>query len=360
MRFTLTEEQSLLQASALDWLRHHLAPAAGSPLADPWPAFAELGWLGLPFSQAVGGFEGGPVETGLLLHAMGRYLVSAPYVSSIVVAGSLLQRAGETRLLGRVIEGRARLALACEDAAHPVSAHPGKDGWVLRGGKVLVQAADTATVFLLSAGDEDAHCFVLDAAAAGIRCQTYDCLDGGHVSDLTLDGVVVPGHARLDNVGRADIEYAQALGRLAACWGACGAMQMLLEQTLGHVTRRRQFGRALSQFQVVQHRLAEMHLECVEALALCESASMRAALPEADVAALAAAAYIKVARAADFLAKQAIQLHGAMGVCEELPVASGFRWLEAFRIRYGRAKPYGGMALQSGRFGQSSVLPEAA
>lgn len=381
MQFELNLEQSLLQASALDWLASNVSShgEAVSSGADLWREFAELGWLGLPFSQSIDGFDGGPVDVGLLAQAMGRYLVHVPYIDSIVVAGALLESLGDAarhkRLLSQVIRGEERLALAHDEpgtsspwAMATLEARKSTDGWVLSGRKVVVNGADLATTLIVSADGVPAgevKLFLVDPAAHGIHFDTYQCLDGSRAADIRFDHVHVPDDALVAGTARsllAALQRAMALGILASCWGACGAMSMLVEQTLSYITQRRQFGRTLSQFQVVQHRLAEMQVESIEAQACCESASMRAALPEADLMALASAAKIRVARAADFVAKQAIQSHGAMGVCEELPVAPAFRWLEAFQIRYGRAAMHaeflGMRSLENRTFATSSVLPE--
>jgi alkylation response protein AidB-like acyl-CoA dehydrogenase len=136
-----------------------------------------------------------------------------------------------------------------------------------------------------------------------------------------------------------------AAGVLAQCWGASGAMEMLVEQTVVYVRHRKQFGRPLADFQAVQHRLAEMGVQSIEARACCELASIRAASGEEWVA-LATATKAKLASAANLVAKSAVQLHGAMGVCDELPVAPAFRWLEAFQTQWGRAAAH---AAHSGR-----------
>lgn len=356
MQITLTDEQAMLQSSALDWLSAHHAWSSGirAQEQDHWPAFAAMGWLGLPFPEELGGFGCGPVEAGVLMAAMGRHLVTEPYLPCLLVAGQLLLSAGSApqleRLLPGVMSGELRVALAHGERAMvlpwdapSLAARRTATGWLLDGTKTVVEGVASASCLLVSAVCEAGlqRLFLVDADSPGVVRHGYRCLHGAQAADIQLQGVVVPGDALLgagDHCHAEHLQRALALGVLAQGWGACGAIAMLLEQTAAHVQQRQQFGRRLCDFQAVQHRLAEMRVECTEALACCESASMRAMEAGADLCALAAASKSRTARAADYVAKQAIQLHGAMGVCEALPVAAAFRWLEAFQTTYGRAQ----------------------
>lgn len=378
MQITLTEEQAMLQSSALDWLSAHHAgsSATRSQEMDHWPAFAALGWLGLPFPEERGGFAGGPVEAGVLMEAMGRHLVTEPYLPSLLIAGQLLWSAGSAPqlewLLPGVMSGEARVALAHGERAMVLPwdapsllARRAATGWLLEGSKTVVEGTASASWLLVSAVCEAGlqRLFLVDPNSPGVVRHGYRCLHGAQAADIRLNAVAVPGDALLgagDHCQAEHLQRALALGVLAHGWGACGAMAMLLEQTATYVQQRRQFGRRLSEFQAVQHRLAEMRVECTEALACCESASMRATQAGADLCVLAAASKSRTARAADYVAKQAIQLHGAMGVCEELPVAAAFRWLEAFQMQHGRAQVHarflGQHALSDTACHHSSVL----
>ncbi len=370
----------MLQSSALDWLSSHHSWPSGSPAPqkDHWPAFAALGWLGLPFPEELGGFGGGPVEAGVLMEALGRHLVTEPYVSSLLVVGQLLRSAGsaaqQARLLPGLIAGELRVALAHGERAMALpwdrpslAARKTTTGWMLDGAKTVVEGEAHADLLLVSAVCDAGlqRLFLVDAGHPGVVRHRYRCLQGAQAADLRLQAVAVADGDLLGEDGAcrsAQLHNALACGVLAQCWGACGAITMLLAQTAAHVQQRQQFGRRLAEFQAVLHRLAEMRVECAEASACCESASMRATFPGADLCALAAAAKSRTARAADYVAKQAIQLHGAMGVCEELPVAAAFRWLEAFQAQHGRASVHarflGERTMSGGAHRASSVLQE--
>lgn len=379
MQFELTGGQQLLQSSVVDWLEANVGlarprsvdPAAGE---DRWQSFADMGWLGLPFAEADGGFGGGCIEVGLLMHAFGAHLVPEPYAASILVAARLLADLGtdaqRNQLLPRVMDGSARLALAHSEAGtgwpwarRRVQAREAPGGWILSGEKRLVEAGHGPTHWLVSAScEDDRQRLFLVAGTPKVERLGYRTLQGGRACDLTFSGLHIPADAVLGDKGMdhgGALGDALALGLIAQCWGAAGVLEMLVRQTATYVSQRKQFGRALSDFQVVQHKLAEMGVESMDARAACELASMRSEGRQ-DLVLLASTAKVRTARAATVVGQHAIQLHGAMGVCDELPVAPAYRWLEAFHAQWGRAGIHAAMLgarqIQGGRYGQSAVL----
>lgn len=389
MRFSLTDEQQLIQSSALDWLAGNydfrsrnagLHRDGGSPAA--WRAFAELGWLGLPLPEDAGGSGAGLAEAGLLMQAFGRHLVVEPWHACVLQAARLLALCGDAqqqaRWLPGVVAGQHRLALAHAEpgdslpwAARRCIAQPDAGGWRLHGRKQLVIGGPGAARWLVSASEPGADgremLFLVDPAQDGVVIDAHDTADGGRAADARLEGVLLPAAALVGTPGHgatATLHQVLAEGLVARCWEATGAMQAVLEQTTGYTQQRRQFGQALSAFQVVQHRLAEMAVLCTEAQAACELATMRLAPAPADAPAVAAMAMSKVGRAARYVAQEAVQLHGAMGVCEELPVAATFRMLLAFNHQGGQPAAHagylGGKLLAGGQFAHSQTLGETA
>ena len=359
MDFSWTEEQQLIARSASDWLQHHydfrqrdssVHREGGAPTV--WQAMADLGWLGLPLQSDVGGLELGPLECGLLAQQLGRYLVVEPWIGHTLKAAHLLNLAGTAaqrqRWLPGAIDGSHRLALAHTERARPwweppqLHAHCEGGAWLLTGSKHGVEGAAGATRWIVSAhlhgaGASGTALFLVDPAQTGIHVDTYLTSDGSTAANLTFDAVHVAHDDRLDHPdAAAALQRVCAQATVARCWSACGTMQQSLEQTTAYVQQRKQFGQALAQFQVVQHRLAEMAVLCTEAQAACELAALRLGQSTAqDDTTISSAAKSKVARAAHFVAKECVQLHGAMGVCEELPIASAFRALNAFLLRDG-------------------------
>ena len=187
------------------------------------------------------------------------------------------------------------------------------------------------------------------------------CADGAHAADLLLDGVLVDDGDLLDAGSAAALRDAIASCIVALCWEAVGAMTAAFEMTVVHARQRVQFGRPLIQFQVVEHRLAEMAVCCEEALSACELAALQLDRGDGDATALASMAKVKVGRAARFVAQQAVQLHGAMGVTEELAIASYFRRLMAFTQQYGatdwHAQAFAERQLGQGAWRHSRTLP---
>lgn len=389
MRFSATEEQQLVQASALDWLggnydfRSREAGVhrdGGSPAA--WNAFAELGWLGLPLPEDVGGSGAGLAEAGLLMQAFGRHLVVEPYHACVLQGARLLALAGDARQkaewLPGLVEGRIRLALAHAEPGDALSwsprrcvARPVAEGWCLEGRKQLVIGGPSANAWLVSArepGPDGRDVLLLvGPAQSGVVLDPYDTSDGGRATDAHFDGVPLGPQALVGTPGESTaalLRQVLAEGLVTRCWEATGAMQAVLEQATQHTAQRRQFGQALSAFQVVQHRLAEMAVQCTEAQAACELATMRLAQDPAAAREIAAMVMGKVGRAARYVAQEAVQLHGAMGVCEELPVAATFRMLLAFAQRNGdpaaHAELLGSALLASGRHAFSQTLGEPA
>ncbi len=388
MQFTLTEDQRLIQASAQDWLAAHYdfrARAAGvhrdGGSAAAWAAWSELGWLALPLPDTLGGIGGGPVEAGVLMQALGRHLAVEPVHGCVLQAARLLALAGTAaqreRWLPALAQGRLRLAFAHAEVDDALPWEPRRcsaqrrgEGWVLEGCKQAVDGAAGAACWLVSAhepGTGRTRVLLVEPGLAGISVDAYDTLDGGRAADLRFGAVQLPADALLgaaDQDTQAVLRQVLAEGIVARCWQATGAMQAALEQTARHTRQRRQFGQALADFQVVQHRLAEMAVHCTEAQAACELAAMRLAQEPSAGAALAAMAKSKVARAARFVAREAVQLHGAMGVCEELPVAAAFRFLLAFAQRDGDAARHaawlGAELLAGGAHAHSQALGVAA
>ncbi|ANH75817.1 acyl-CoA dehydrogenase [Ralstonia insidiosa] len=351
MHFSLTEEQQLLESSALAFLAKEYNPQAPMAAPELWQHFADMGWLALPLPEADDGFAGGAVDTGVLMRAFGRHQVTAPYYGCVLLAARLLAELGSAdqreTWLAAVMAGEKRIALAHDEphrhapwAPRQTCAVRDGDGWRLTGVKVLAAGADGADGLLVSARlpDTPAHAvFLVSPQSLGLSLHNCRIADGGTAADLYLEGVHVSDDARLGTTDDATpiLHRVLAEGLIALCWEACGAMQAALEQTVSYTSQREQFGQSIAKFQVVQHRLAEMAVCCEEALAASELAALRVDGGAADVLAAASMAKSKVGRAARYVAQEAVQLHGAMGVSEEMPVAGLFRKLTAFQQQGG-------------------------
>lgn len=377
MQFDLTEDQRLLAASAERWFADRAATSSPPDQAAErdWQAFADMGWLALPFTAACGGLDGQAMDWGLLLHAMGRHRVAWPYASSLLVAGRLVERLGseaQRAVLADAMAGRARLAFAHDEtgAADPWDRRRGTvarsaRGWRFGGDKRLVDCAPTPTHWVVTArGEGDMEHVLLVPARLDLQGPADASLHGGRAVDLRLARLEVGADALLGDGADAGpaIRDALSTGLIGQCWAACGVIDVLVSDTAAYVAARQQFGRRLADFQAVQHKLAEMEVERLEARAACELASMRLARGE-EAGLLASGAQVRVAAAGDLVSKQAIQLHGAMGVCEDLGIAPSFRWLAGFQAGWGsagrQARRLGEWQRAQGRLQRSSVLEDA-
>ncbi|WP_038210969.1 acyl-CoA dehydrogenase family protein [Xenophilus azovorans] len=385
MNLWLSEEQELLASSAEavlakehDFQSRRRSGAAGDSAL--WPLFAQMGWLGQPLPESSGGFGGDALGTGLLLEAMGRHLVTQPFHACMVAArllSGLGTSAQQQDWLPAMVEGRERLALAHEEAAFEspwaapaTRADRAGDGWVLHGRKLLVVGAPGARALLVTATVPRPHggvrIFLVEPSAGGLSLMPCRTVDGLEAADVRLDGVQLGRHALVgsDTDATAVLHRVLAEGLVGACWDACGAMTAAYEQTVAYTRQRVQFGKPLAEFQAVAHRLAEMAVCCTEARAACELASLRLERgDDEDVVALAAMAKNKVGRCADFVAKEAVQLHGAIGTTEELPISFWFRRLMAFNARGGapewHARFLGQRHVSGKAWRESQTLPPA-
>lgn len=363
MDFELSDEQSMLRDSVLRFVqdsydfaeRQRLKAAPLGYSADHWRHFADMGWLALPLAEANGGLGGTAVDVAVLTGALGRGLVLEPVLPSVLLGGRLVEALGsatqKARLLPGLAAGEVRLALAFAEPASryelqhvATRAVAAEDGWRLSGQKsVVLQAAsaDQLLVVARSAGAvgeaEGISVFLVAPEAAGLRRQDYRLADGQPASDLWLDQVPaellgpVPGTAL--PALREVLDHALC----AICGEAVGIMGAVLELTRDYVRTRNQFGRAIGDNQVIQHRLADMFGATEEARALTDLTAMRLAEGDPRASALVAAMAAKVLACARFVGEQGIQLHGGIGMTDAYPVGHYYKRLLTLEGVFGSA-----------------------
>ncbi|MFH3479360.1 acyl-CoA dehydrogenase family protein [Xanthobacter variabilis] len=365
MDFDLTDEQSLLKDTAQRWASdtypgiEQLAAARAEHLGfaeTKWAELAELGLLGLPFAEADGGFGGGPVETQVVMEALGRALAPEPYLASVILGGGAVRLAGseaqKAALLPGLIDGTARLAFAhselqarydLNDVA--TSARAVEGGFRLDGRKSVVLNADAAKTLVVSArtsGDrrDDAGItlFVVPVDAAGLTLEAYATQDGGRAADVILTEVFVPTDAVLGTVG-AGLPVVErvvegAIGAL--CAEAVGLMEALNALTVDYLKTRKQFGVAIGSFQALQHKAVDMFvaLEQARSMALYAAMMVEAEDPAERRVALSAAK-VQINRSARFVGQTAVQLHGGIGMTMEYIGAHHFRRLAMIELMFG-------------------------
>jgi alkylation response protein AidB-like acyl-CoA dehydrogenase len=362
MDLTLSDEQRLLRESAERFVgqtynAEHRRKLLNDPLgfsAAIWKQFAELGWLALPIPEAYDGLGGGAVEIGILMEAFGRGLVSEPYLSTVVIGARLIAESGnETQkqaLLPKVADGSLYLAFAHSERAArfdlaevATTATKAPDGWSLNGRKTAVLDGNAAGQIIVSARMADSSApgqlclFLVPADAAGLIKRDFPRLGGGRACNLNLRDVHLPADALLGDGADALPAIEAVVDRAMAALGAeaVGIMQTLLDQTLEYTKIRKQFGQPLSANQVIRHRLADMAMNCDEARSMALRAALMADAEPVVRARAASGAKAKIGKCARFVAEQSVQLHGAMGVTEELDIGSYFKRLLAFDTLFG-------------------------
>ena len=300
---------------------------------------AELGWLGAGLSEDEGGFGGGPVETMVVMEAAGRGLMQEPLVPVMVHAVRLLLATGQdAETIAPVVSGEEILTVAL-DARSAATVTQRGDAYELNGAKRLVPFGDTADGFLVAATLDGAPVILRVAAnAAGVSTVAYRTLDDRRAADVSFDGTPLTQADILarGSAAAAALASAEAYAAAALCAEATGIAAFLHETTLDYVKTRQQFGKAIGSFQAIQHRLADMFVAVEEARSLAIMATVRLnGSDEASRTHAIAAAKLGVMTRAMHVAREAIQLHGGVGMTEDLPIGAGFRRLKAMSLTYG-------------------------
>jgi len=318
---------------------------------EVWRGFAEeLGILGATLPESVGGSGGGAVEAMVIAEELGRALVIEPWVDTVVVAGGLLQRAGGPHahaVLERIADGSAVVALAAVDADSgdrwdALSTKAVRDGehWCITGAKTVVVAAPLATHLLITARAGDGIALLLtefDAAAPppGITVHCYRTIDDRRAADLEFDGLRLPAEALIDADAWPSLARARDEGAAAVCAEAVGAMRRVLADTVEYTKARQQFGQPIGGFQALQHRMVDMYMELEQAVAAAYLATLKLDEDPDTRARAVSAAKATVGRAARAVGQGAVQLHGGMGMTEELAIGHYFKRLTALQFEFG-------------------------
>ena len=363
MDFELNDDQRLLKDSVDRLIADKYGFAQrGSYMAEAdgwsramWSRFAELGLLGLPFTEAQGGFGGGAVESMIVAEAFGRGLVVEPYLATVVLGGGLLRRAADeatqAELLPEVASGALLLAFAHVERHSRYDlnnvatiARRQDGGWRLEGDKGVVLHGDVASKLLVSARTaggtlepEGIGLFLVDVPGEGVSVRGYPTQDGLRAAEVSLAGargvpLGDPGGA-LPVVERVADE---ALAFLAA--EAVGVMGSMLDATTDYMKQRKQFGRAIAEFQALQHRAVDMVVLLEQARSMALLATMMADSEDAaERRKVCAAAKVQIGRSGRKLGQEAVQLHGGIGVTMEYAVGHAFKRMSMIELMFGDA-----------------------
>ncbi|MCZ6459092.1 MAG: acyl-CoA dehydrogenase family protein [Gammaproteobacteria bacterium] len=365
MDFSFSAEQTLLQDSIEKFIQKDYAFEARQKIvkeelgysASHWQTFAELGWLGVPFDEADGGFGGSAIEAIIMMEGFGKGLVVEPYVATVVMAGGALKVAAtaaqKERYLAGVIDGSTQGALAYAEpqgrfnladlTTQAAAADSG--GWVLNGYKAVVLNGPSADFLIVSArtsGDQrdvdGVSLFVVPANADGISRRDYPTVDAFRASEITFDSVALPAESLLGAAGEGLGVIEQVIDEAILAVGAeaVGCMEVLYKATVEYCKTREQFGQPIGKFQVLQHRMVDMFMEHEQAKSLMFMAAMRMAEGYGAEAKKAVSAFkVQVGKSGRFVGQSAVQLHGGMGMTEELSIGHYFKRLTMIDTLFG-------------------------
>lgn len=351
MDFNTTDEQTMLRDSVSRYLantytfdnRMKTVNGGAGWNAGVWKAFAEeLGILGAPFAEAHGGLGGGAIENMIVMEEVGRALVIEPYLPTVVIAGGALKATGGAladAVIPEIIAGNAIIAFAYAEpqgrynlADLRTTAKKDGAGYVLSGHKSVVYSASYATHFLVTARSGGAQrdkdgvsLFLIPADLKGITRRDYPTVDGSTASEVYFENVAVGAEYLMGGEGTALplVEQIVDEGTAAICAEACGVTRVLHATTLDYAKQRKQFGKAIGEFQVIQHRLVDMFMEVEQAVSITLMATLK--LDTAERASAVSAAKSKVGKACKFVGQNAVQIHGGIGISNELAVGHYFK-----------------------------------
>lgn len=363
MDFSFSEEQILLRNSVQRFIQDKYAfetrkKIVASPEGwsrENWRGFAELGLLGIPFTEEYGGMGGGAVEVMIIMEEFGKGLVVEPYLQTVVLCGGLISRLGseaqKRALLPKIAAGDLVFAMAYAEpqgrfnlADITCRAEKSGDGYVITGNKAVVMAAPWADKLLVTArtahGQRDrdgVSLFIVDRNAKGLESRDYPTLDGGRASEISFDNVKIQKDALLGQEGQALAAIEEAADRAIAALSAeaVGCMRVLTNATVEYCKTRKQFGQPIGNFQVLQHRMADMFIECEQSLSITYMVNLKLEEGVRERAKAASAAKVQTGKSGRFVGQQAVQLHGGMGMTDELNIGHYFKRLTMIDAQFG-------------------------
>jgi|TARA_Y100000817_G_scaffold97868_1_gene76265 alkylation response protein AidB-like acyl-CoA dehydrogenase len=365
MDFTFNEEQTMIQDQVeqfiqkeYDWeTRQELSNSDLGFGTHNWKTFAELGWLGIAVSEKNGGFGGSSIETMLIMEEFGKGLVVEPFLETVVMSAGILDRHGtdeqKNQVLNSVINGEMHLALAYAEPQSRFNlsdvvteAKEDGDNFVINGFKSVVMNGPSANKIIISARtsgtqleDKGISLFLVDSDIEGLTKSDYKTVDGRKASDINLENVIVSNSCLIGSLNAGFDILDEAIDRsiLAISAEAVGAMEILYKTTVEYTKTREQFGTPIGKFQVLQHRMVDMFMEYEQCKSLLYMATMKNEESAPDAKKAISGLKYQVGKAGKFVGQQSVQLHGGMGVTDELNVGHYFKRLTTIGTIFGNA-----------------------
>ena len=363
MDFNFTEEQEMVRdglsrlvREQYDWeTRRSAVESDAGWRPEIWAQLAELGILGMPFTEEDGGFGGGAVDAMIVMEEFGKGLVVEPFLPTVVCAGGFLKHAGtdaqKEEHIGGIVDGSRVYAFAYAEprgryalADLQTTAKKDGDAYILNGHKAVVVGAPWASHLVVTARTsggqrerDGVSVFVVANDAEGVVRRDYPTVDGRRASEVYFENVSVPADALIGDEGGALplVEQVADEAVAALCAEACGAMKVAHAMTVDYSRQRKQFGVPIGKFQVLQHRMVDMFTEYEQSVSMTYLATLKLDAPEKERKRTASAAKVRIGQAARFVGQEAIQIHGGMGMTDELAIGSYFKRLTILSSEFG-------------------------
>ncbi|PLR27620.1 pimeloyl-CoA dehydrogenase small subunit [Caulobacter zeae] len=353
MDFNFTEEQSMVRDTVASFLqdkydfetRRKIVASESGWRVDYWQAFAEeLGILGASFSEDLGGLGGGAIDNMIIMEEFGKALVIEPYLGTVVIGGGFIKHsgyAGAASVIEGIVAGTTTIAFAYAEPQGrytwsdlKTTARKDGSGWTLNGHKAVVVGAPFATHLVVTARTGGSQreasgvsVFLIDKTLPGVVTRDYPTVDGGRASEVYFENVSIPADALVGHEGNglSLVEKVIDEATAASLAEGVGVLRKLHEGTLDYAKQRKQFGRAIADFQVLQHRMVDMFIELEQSVSMTYMATIKLDESDAERAKAVSAAKVRIGRALKFVGQNAIQIHGGMGMTDELAIGHYFK-----------------------------------
>ncbi len=363
MDFSFSEEQTLLRNSVQRFIQDNYdfdtrRKITGSDTGwrqDYWKQFAELGILAAPFAEDHGGLGGSSIETMIVMEEFGRGLVVEPYLQTVIVAGGFLRHGGtdeqKNALIPEIVSGESVFSFAYAEpqgrynlADLTTTASKNGSGYVLNGQKAVVVGAPWADKLIVTArtsggqrDDGGVTVFVVDKNSEGVSTRDYPTIDGLRASEITFENVAVPAENVIGDVdgGLPLVEQVVDEGIAALCAEAIGGMKVLNDTTVEYCKTRKQFGQPIGKFQVLQHRMVDMFMAYEQSVSMTYMVNLKLDEGVDERKKAASGAKVQIGKAGRFIGQNAVQLHGGMGMTDELNVGHYFKRLTLIDTQFG-------------------------
>ena len=359
MDFNFKEEQLAFADALKRWVtkdysfdeRNKIVHSPAGVSSAAWATLTELGMTALPVPEEQGGFSGSALDMFVVMQELGRGLVVEPYLATVIGA-EMLKGSAHASLLEQVAAGELKLACALTEkqsrydvADIATTATQQAHGYTINGSKSIVLHGAQAGSLIVSARSSGAQrdtagisLFVVPAATAGVAITDFRTLDGLRAANITFTDVQLPAAALIGAEGAAwdTLDHAADYGAALLCAEALGAMEAIFAATLEYLKTRSQFGAPIGKFQALQHRMADMYIHLEQARSMALLAAVKMASPDVlERRRTVSAAKFRVGQALKFVGQQAVQLHGGMGVTDEVVASHHFKRLTLIELTLG-------------------------